>query len=120
MTATRAPCRAPPEPRGIRVTSHRFRGLEAQIHALNCQAERTEGKHLMTEPPFVTLSRGYAASSRAPRKSLLPFAPDECIEQLITDVAEGKVTPTPELRMQIGYYQRAKAAHLASGKGGQA
>jgi hypothetical protein len=70
----------------------------------------------MTESsPFTTLTAGYAAS-KPPRKAPLPFRTDDRLEQLIKDVVEGKVTPTPEVRMAMGFYTSAKDAARAAGK----
>ena len=41
------------------------------------------------------------------------FVYDASIEQFIKEAAAGKHPVTPELRMRIGDYQRAKAAHHA-------
>ncbi len=64
----------------------------------------------MTRSPFMTLSAGYA-NSRPLRKGPPPFQIDDRLERLIADVAEGKHPVTPAIRMQIGYYELAKAEH---------
>ncbi len=65
----------------------------------------------MTRPsPITTMAAGYAASKPL-RKGPPPFQIDDRLERLVADVAEGKHPVTPAIRMQIGYYQLAKAEH---------
>jgi hypothetical protein len=64
----------------------------------------------------MTMSRGYDVVKPS-RKPLVPFRTDAVLERLIEDVAEGRITPTPETRMSLGFYQSAKAAARAAGKG---
>jgi hypothetical protein len=70
----------------------------------------------MTKPsPITTMAAGYA-SSKPLRKGPPSFQIDDRLERLVADVAEGKHPVTPAIRMQIGYYQLAKAEHRATRK----
>jgi L-fucose mutarotase/ribose pyranase (RbsD/FucU family) len=54
-----------------------------------------------------------AREQRKRNAAAATFIHDASLERLIEEAAEGKHPVTPELRMRIGYYQRAKAAHCA-------
>ena len=58
-----------------------------------------------------------AAGYNTPRKPKhSTFTPNPTMEQLIRDVAAGKITPSPESRMAMGYYQSDKAKHEEAAK----
>lgn len=42
------------------------------------------------------------------------FVPNPDLERITQEVAAGTITPTPTLRMELGYYQSAKDAARAA------
>ncbi len=61
-----------------------------------------------------SLDRITARERRKRNAAAATFVHDASIERLIEEATEGKITTMPpEIRMRIGYYQRAKAAHCA-------